>query len=165
MAYAGGPCGWSTIRKAVERTLSVSGKPAATQLAQLQVEQAGVATERKQADAALGPVRYLATLIGAGDEQVMRWSILAVALLLDPRRSVAVGGKSAIVGSPMMTPAEEISRLRGVARRALAVADERSKENVELRAAIERLSAALIAAGIDPAVIERIRARELYDEA
>jgi hypothetical protein len=31
----------------------------------------------------LGPVRYLAQLPGANDEQVMRWSILAVALLLD----------------------------------------------------------------------------------
>jgi hypothetical protein len=35
-----------------------------------------------QAD--LGPVRYLATLVGTTDEQTMRWFILVVALLLDP---------------------------------------------------------------------------------
>jgi hypothetical protein len=31
-----------------------------------------------------GPVRYLATLLGAGDQHVLRWFTLAVALLLDP---------------------------------------------------------------------------------
>lgn len=40
--------------------------------------------ERKAVEADLGPVRYLATLIGATDEQTMRWFILVVALLLDP---------------------------------------------------------------------------------
>jgi hypothetical protein len=35
-------------------------------------------------EADLGPVRYLAQLLGASDEHVMRWFILAVALLLDP---------------------------------------------------------------------------------
>jgi hypothetical protein len=57
---------------------------AAERLAQLQVEQGSVTSERKQADADLGPVRYLATLIGTTDEATMRWFILAVALLLDP---------------------------------------------------------------------------------
>jgi hypothetical protein len=32
----------------------------------------------------VGPVRYLATLLGATDEMVLRWLILVVALLLDP---------------------------------------------------------------------------------
>lgn len=57
---------------------------AAGQLAQLKVEQAGVAGERKVADADLGPVRYLATLLGTTDDETMRAFILAVALLLDP---------------------------------------------------------------------------------
>jgi hypothetical protein len=35
-------------------------------------------------EADLGPVRYLATLIGAGDQDVLRWFIVIVALLLDP---------------------------------------------------------------------------------
>jgi hypothetical protein len=35
-------------------------------------------------EADLGPVRYLATLIGSTDEQNMRYFILVVALLLDP---------------------------------------------------------------------------------
>jgi hypothetical protein len=57
---------------------------ASEQLAQLEVKQASVTSERKQADADLGQVRYLATLIGSTDEATMRWFILAVALLLDP---------------------------------------------------------------------------------
>jgi hypothetical protein len=35
-------------------------------------------------EADLGPVRYLATLIGATDEATMRYFTLVVALLLDP---------------------------------------------------------------------------------
>jgi hypothetical protein len=53
-------------------------------LAALQVEKAGIDGERKTTEADLGPVRYLAQLINASDEQVMRWFILTVALLLDP---------------------------------------------------------------------------------
>jgi len=40
--------------------------------------------ERKVVEADLGPVRYLATLIGTTDEVAMRYFILVVALLLDP---------------------------------------------------------------------------------
>jgi len=40
--------------------------------------------ERKAVAAALGPVRYLATLVGTTDETTMRLFILIVALLLDP---------------------------------------------------------------------------------
>jgi hypothetical protein len=50
----------------------------------LQVEKAGLDGERKAAEADFGPVRYLATLLGADEEGTMRWFILAVALLLDP---------------------------------------------------------------------------------
>jgi hypothetical protein len=40
--------------------------------------------ERRSVEADLGPVRYLATLIGANDQDVLRYFILAVALLLGP---------------------------------------------------------------------------------
>jgi hypothetical protein len=40
--------------------------------------------ERRTVEADLGPVRYLATLLGADNETVLRWFILVVALLLDP---------------------------------------------------------------------------------
>ena|SRR5258708_3721725 len=50
----------------------------------LQVERATIEGERRTAEADLGPVRYLATLLGAADEVVFRWFILVVALLLDP---------------------------------------------------------------------------------
>jgi hypothetical protein len=53
-------------------------------LADLQVEKASVEGQRKVAEADLGPVRYLAMLLGAGDQDVLRWFILVVALLLDP---------------------------------------------------------------------------------
>jgi len=53
-------------------------------LADLQVEKASVEGQRKVAEADLGPVRYLATLIGAADQDVLRWFILVIAVLLDP---------------------------------------------------------------------------------
>ena len=53
-------------------------------LATLKVEMATVDGERRKVEADLGPVRYLATLIGANDQDVLRWFILVVAILLDP---------------------------------------------------------------------------------
>ena len=53
-------------------------------LTDLRIEKAKVDGERKAVEADLGPVRYLATLVGSTDEQTMRWFILVVALLLDP---------------------------------------------------------------------------------
>jgi hypothetical protein len=40
--------------------------------------------ERRTVEADLGPVRYLATLVGQADEVVLQWFILVVALSLDP---------------------------------------------------------------------------------
>ena len=48
-------------------------------LADLKIEKAAV-----EGEADLDPVRYLATLIGADNETVLRWFILVVAVLLDP---------------------------------------------------------------------------------
>jgi hypothetical protein len=53
-------------------------------LAVLKVEKATADGERAKVEADLGPVRYLATLLGSTDEQTMRWFIMVVALLLDP---------------------------------------------------------------------------------
>jgi hypothetical protein len=53
-------------------------------LATLQVERAAVEGERRKVEADLGPVRYLATLVGADDQDALRWFILAIAVLLDP---------------------------------------------------------------------------------
>src|SRR5215470_19915936 len=57
---------------------------AAATWAALQIERATIDGERRVIEADPGPVRYLATLLGAGDQDVMRWFILVVALLLDP---------------------------------------------------------------------------------
>jgi hypothetical protein len=53
-------------------------------LADLKVERAKADGERQLVEADLGPLKYLATLLGAGDQDVLRWFILVVALLLDP---------------------------------------------------------------------------------
>ena len=53
-------------------------------LADLRIEKAKLDGERKAVEADLGPVRYLATLLGSTDEATMRYFILIVALLLDP---------------------------------------------------------------------------------
>jgi hypothetical protein len=58
---------------------------AASALAALQVEAAQVEGDRaKFAADSGGPVHYLACLVGAADESVMRFFILAIAVLLDP---------------------------------------------------------------------------------
>jgi hypothetical protein len=53
-------------------------------LAALQVDRARVDGERRRVEADLGPVRYISALIGVPDGMVMRWFILAVAIILDP---------------------------------------------------------------------------------
>jgi hypothetical protein len=64
--------------------LAQQREAAETTIANLRVEKAAVDGERQAVEADLGPVRYLATLVGTSDEQTMRWFILVVALLLDP---------------------------------------------------------------------------------
>jgi hypothetical protein len=57
-----------------------SREAAENALADLGIEKARVDGERKAVvEADLGPVRYLATLIGSTDEQTMRWFTLVVA--------------------------------------------------------------------------------------
>jgi hypothetical protein len=53
-------------------------------LASLKVEKARIEGQQKVADADLGPVRYLASLLGADDQDVLKRFILVVACLLDP---------------------------------------------------------------------------------
>jgi hypothetical protein len=57
-------------------------------LANLQVEKVTIEGQRALVEADLGPVRYLATLLGAPDDDVLRWFILVVACLLDPAAAV-----------------------------------------------------------------------------
>jgi len=57
---------------------------ASTELSALNVQRTTADGAQKVAEADLGPVRYLATLLGAGDQDVLRWFILVVAMLLDP---------------------------------------------------------------------------------
>ena len=50
----------------------------------LKIKKAAVEDERCTVEVDLGPVRYLAALLGQADEVALRWFILVVALLLDP---------------------------------------------------------------------------------
>jgi hypothetical protein len=61
----------------------------------LRVERSSIDGERRIVEADLGPVRYLATLLGAGDQDVLRWFILVVALLLDPAAVLLLRASSA----------------------------------------------------------------------
>ncbi len=67
-------------RSSVADKLTVEAKT----LADLKIEKAAVEAERRTVEADLGPVRYLATPLGAGDQDVLWWFILVVAPLLDP---------------------------------------------------------------------------------
>ncbi len=69
-----------TKRTSLADKLTVEAKA----LADLKIEKARVDGDRRVAETDLGPVRYLATLLGAGDQDVLRWFILVVSLLLDP---------------------------------------------------------------------------------
>jgi len=71
-------------RQAKRNSLADKLTVEAKTLADLKVEKAAVKGERRSVEADLGPVRYLATLIGAGDQDVLRWFTLVVALPLDP---------------------------------------------------------------------------------
>jgi hypothetical protein len=53
-------------------------------LAGLHLERAKADGARRKVEADLGPVRHLATLLGAQDDDVLRWFILVVSCLLDP---------------------------------------------------------------------------------
>jgi hypothetical protein len=59
-----------TKRTSLADKLTVEAKA----LAELKVEKAKIDGDRKVAEADLGPVRYLATLFGLGDQDVLRWS-------------------------------------------------------------------------------------------
>jgi hypothetical protein len=67
-------------RTSLANKLTVEAKA----LADLKIEKAKVDGEKKVAEADLGPVRYLAKMIGGDDQDVLRWFILVIAVLLDP---------------------------------------------------------------------------------
>ena len=71
-------------RQAKRNSLADELTVEAKALADLKVEKAAVEGERRTVEADLGPVRYLAALLGQADEAVLQYFILVVALLLDP---------------------------------------------------------------------------------
>jgi hypothetical protein len=71
-------------RQAKRNSLADKLKFEAKALADLKIKRAKIDGERRTAEADLGPVRYLATSIGADDQNVIRWFIPVVAVLPDP---------------------------------------------------------------------------------
>jgi hypothetical protein len=57
---------------------------AASVLASIEIDKAGIESERSRLAADSGPVRYLSKLIGIDQDTATRWFVLFVALLLDP---------------------------------------------------------------------------------
>jgi len=53
-------------------------------LAEMKAQAAGLSAHRRVAAAELGPVKYLAALVGVQDNEMLRWFVLLVACLLDP---------------------------------------------------------------------------------
>jgi hypothetical protein len=53
-------------------------------LAELKTERARIDGERRVVEADLGPAKYLAAIVAANDETVLRYFILVLAMLLDP---------------------------------------------------------------------------------
>jgi hypothetical protein len=73
----------ATDQRRVRAELVAQRTAEAKTIAGLQVERAKVDGVRWKVEADLGPVKYLATLLGVSDDVVLRLFILAVALLLD----------------------------------------------------------------------------------
>jgi hypothetical protein len=71
-------------RRAKRNSLADKLTVEAKALADLKIEKAATEGERRTVEADLGPVKYLATMLGQADEVILRWFILVVALLLDP---------------------------------------------------------------------------------
>jgi hypothetical protein len=72
-------------RASDRRNELVAGRArAARVLASIEVEKAGIESERSELAADSGPVRYLSKLIGIDQDTATRWFVLFVALLLDP---------------------------------------------------------------------------------
>jgi hypothetical protein len=70
-------------RQAKRNSLADKLTVEANALADLKTEKAAVEGEGRKVEADLGPVKYLATLLGAKDDDVLQYFILVVALLLD----------------------------------------------------------------------------------
>jgi hypothetical protein len=73
---------------------------AASALASIEVEKAGIENQRNGLTADSGPVRYLSKLIGIDQDAATSWFILFVALLLDPLALVLLLTASARPQSP-----------------------------------------------------------------
>jgi hypothetical protein len=70
----------TVTRNSLADRLAVEAKA----FADLKIEKAVVDSQRRTVEDDLGPVPYLATLLGAGEEDMLRWFILILAVLLDP---------------------------------------------------------------------------------
>jgi len=87
-------------------SLTVEAKP----LADLKIAKAAVEGERRTIEADLGPVRYLATLLGVGDHDVLRYFILVVSMLLDPAAVLLLLAATRLRSDAARASADEVQR-------------------------------------------------------
>jgi len=63
----------------------------------MQTQRAALTAERERIEAAMGPVQYLAVMIGTDAETAVRWLILLMVLCCDP---AAIALTIAVAGAP-----------------------------------------------------------------
>jgi hypothetical protein len=75
--------------------LSVHRQAATATLIEIQTQRAALTAERELVEAAAGPIRYLAVMVGSDSDTAVRWLILLMVLGCDPAAialTIAVAG-------------------------------------------------------------------------
>ncbi|NOJ38402.1 hypothetical protein [Bradyrhizobium australiense] len=74
----------ATQERATRDGLDTQRQAATATLVGLQAQRAALAGERSRIEASTGPIRYLATMVGAAPEAAVRWLIMLMVLCCDP---------------------------------------------------------------------------------
>jgi hypothetical protein len=72
-----------------------SRQAASATLIEMQAQRAALTAERERVEAAMGPIQYLAVMVGTDAETALRWLILLMVLCCDPAAialTIAVAG-------------------------------------------------------------------------
>src|ERR1700689_3336412 len=82
-------------QRAVRDGLNGQRRAATASLIEMQTQRAALTAETSRVEAAVGPVRYIAIMLGTDAETVVRWLILLMVLCCDPAAialTIAVAG-------------------------------------------------------------------------
>jgi hypothetical protein len=84
-------------QRKTRESLVATRQAASATLIEMQGRRAALTAERTRVEAALGPVQYLAVMIGTDAETAVRWLILLMVLCCDPAAialTIAVAGRA-----------------------------------------------------------------------